>query len=170
MYRTATTMTAASRRLATLLALLGLAFGFTAVTVVSAQRPAQALCVASAFQGSWKNIDPTTRAMVRVDVSFTCNDVVLCDQNGNCTGGGSGHTMKAWGACSPSPCYWGSRTATSMTDGWLRAVYNFGFKTSTVWLKTYVYYGRTYLRVYVNNDFTVADGRTDYVTDEWMLK
>jgi hypothetical protein len=27
----------------------------------------------------------------------------------------------------------------------------------------------TYLRVWVNNDFTAADGRTDDITDEWFL-
>jgi hypothetical protein len=170
MHRTATALAAPSRRFAMLLALIGLAFGFTAVAVAAAPKPAQAICVASQFEGSWKNINPNTNAMTRVDISFTCNDVILCDQYGNCTGGGSGHTVKAWGKCHPTDCYWGSRVATSVSGGWLKAVYNFGFKTSTVWLKTYVYYGRTYLRVYVNNDFTPADGRTDYVTDEWMLK
>jgi hypothetical protein len=39
-----------------------------------------------------------------------------------------------------------------------------------VWVKTYVYSGITYLRVYVWTDFTAADGRTDYAIDEWMLK
>jgi hypothetical protein len=170
MYRTAVALPTPARRLLTLLALVGLAFGFTAVAELAAQRPAHAICVASPLEGSWKNVNPNTRAMTRVDVAFTCNDVVLCDQYGNCTGGGSGHSVKAWGACSPTDCFWGSRTAVSVSDGWLKAVYNFGFKTSTVWLKTYVYYGRTYLRVYVNNDFTAADGRADYVTDEWMLK
>jgi hypothetical protein len=76
----------------------------------------------------------------------------------------------AWGKCHPTDCYWGARTATYQSGGWIRAIYNFGFKTSYVWLKTYQYYGLTYLRVYVFNDFTAADGRTDYTTDEWMLK
>lgn len=37
-------------------------------------------------------------------------------------------------------------------------------------MKTYPRYGRTYLRVYVFTDFTPADGRKDYSSDEWMLK
>ena len=57
-----------------------------------------------------------------------------------------------------------------MGGGWIRSIYNFGFKTSHVWLKTYNYWGLTYLRVWVHNDFTPADGRTDYTTDEWMLR
>jgi hypothetical protein len=49
-------------------------------------------------------------------------------------------------------------------------MYYFGFKTSHVWLKTYVYYGRTYVRVWVYNDFASWDGRADYTTDEWFLR
>jgi hypothetical protein len=153
-----------------MLAIAALAVSFAAVSVTATAQPAHALCVATELPGSWHNINANTNAMTRVDVAFTCNDVILCDTNGNCSGGGSGYTVKAWGKCYPTDCYWGSRTAASAGDGWIRAVYDFGFKTSTVWLKTYSYYGRTYLRVYVYNDFTPADGRTDYVTDEWMLK
>ena len=53
---------------------------------------------------------------------------------------------------------------------WQRATYAFGFKTSYVWVKNYSYYGRTYLRVWVYNDFAPSDGRADYTTDEWFLK
>jgi hypothetical protein len=49
-------------------------------------------------------------------------------------------------------------------------MYYFGFKTSHVWLKTYVYYGRTYVRVWVYKDFASWDGRADYTTDEWFLR
>ena len=49
-------------------------------------------------------------------------------------------------------------------------IYNFGFASVHVWLKTYQYYGLTYLRVWTYTDFTPADGRTDYSTDEWMLQ
>jgi hypothetical protein len=157
-------------RLRTMLAVVFLALGFATVTAVATAKPAHALCVASQFQGSWHNINANTNAMTRVDVTFSCNDVILCDTNGHCSGGGSGHTVYAWGRCHPTDCYWGLRPASYITDGWIRAVYSFGFKTSYVWLKTYQYYGKTYLRVYVNNDFSAADGRTDYVTDEWFLK
>lgn len=158
------------KRLATMLAIVALAVGFSAVAVAADPKPAHAICVASQFQGNWKNINASTNAMTRVDTTFTCNDTVLCDQFGNCTTPGAAHTVNAWGKCHPTDCDWGSRAATSVSGGWLKAVYAFGFKTSTVWLKTYQYYGKTYLRVYVNNDFTPADGRADYVTDEWMLK
>jgi hypothetical protein len=57
-----------------------------------------------------------------------------------------------------------------MTDGWILTVHDFGFKRSEVWAKNYVFSGRTYLRLYVRNDFTAADGRADYTTDDWFLR
>jgi hypothetical protein len=120
--------------------------------------------------GDWHNIDSSTRAMARAVVDFTCNDVILCDQFGNCTGGDSYYSMRMFGKCTPTNCDWGRLRAYDMGDGWIRSIYNFGFKTSHVWLKTYSYYGLTYLRVWVHNDFAPWDGRTDYTTDEWMLR
>jgi hypothetical protein len=132
--------------------------------------PAQALCATQALQGDWHNTNPNTNAMTRAVVSFNCSDVRLCDINGVCTGGTSTFSTRVFGRCSPSDCDWGTRTATDMGGGWIRSIYSFGFKTSYVWLKTYDYYGLTYLRVWVHNDFTSADGRTDYTTDEWFLR
>jgi hypothetical protein len=120
--------------------------------------------------GSWHNINGATNAMTRAAVDYTCSDVILCDTSGHCTGGDSYYSMHMFGKCSPTDCDWGRRRATDMGGGWIESTYNFGFKTSYVWLKTYQYYGLTYLRVWVNNDFTAADGRTDYTTDEWMLR
>lgn len=153
-----------------MLAIVLMAIGVATVSVIATPTSAHAACINSPFQGNWKNIDANTRSMTRVSVSFTCNDTVLCDIHGHCTYPGTSHAVKAWGRCHPTDCYWGSRPATSLSGDWLKAVYNFGFKTSTVRLKTYEYYGKTYLRVYVNNDFTPSDGRADYTTDEWMLK
>jgi hypothetical protein len=150
------------------LLVVALLAGFLAVTAASAS-PASALCVADPLVGNWHNIDASTRSMTRASISFSCGDVVLCDTNGNCSGGQSSWAVSLWGKCSPTDCAWGSRPATKRSDGWLRTSYNHGFATRDVWLKTYSYYGRTYLRVYVYTDFTAADGRADYTTDEWML-
>jgi len=128
-----------------------------------------ALCT-SPMAGDWHNINSSTNAMTRVAVDFTCNDVILCDEYGNCSGGDSYYSMRPFGKCYPYDCNWGRLRAYDMGGGWIRSIYNFGFKTSHVWLKTYDYYGLTYLRVWVFNDFTPADGRTDYTTDEWMLR
>lgn len=131
---------------------------------------ASALCATQAMAGNWHNINPATRSLTKVDVGFVCGDVRLCDTNGNCTGGESYFTVRPFGKCSPTDCDWGTKRAATMSDGWQRAVYSYSWATKYVWVKTYVYSGITYLRVYTWTDFTAADGRTDYSTDEWMLK
>ena len=127
-------------------------------------------CAAQDLAGDWHNIDPATRSMRRAVVDFNCGDVILCDTRGHCTGGVSSFYMHMYGACYPTSCDWGRLQATDMGGGWIRSIYNFGFASVHVWLKTYQYYGLTYLRVWTYTDFTPADGRTDYTTDEWMLK
>ena len=134
-----------------------------------APRARASLCSAPMI-GDWHNINASTNAMTRALVSFTCNDVILCDTSGHCTGGDSYYSTQMFGKCSPTDCNWGRVRAYPQTDGWIKSTYNFGFKTSSVWLKTYSYYGLTYLRVWVYNDFTPSDGRTDYTTDEWFLR
>jgi hypothetical protein len=136
-----------------------------------ARRPlARAASCYAPLTGDWRNINSATTAMTRVVVDFTCGDVVLCDTSGHCTGGDSYYAMHPFGRCHPTDCDWGRLRATDMGGGWIESTYNFGFKTSSVWLKTYDYYGLTYLRVWVYNDFASWDGRTDYTTDEWMLR
>jgi len=152
-------------------ALLAIPLLGVATLAVAPSGNASALCAASPIQGNWHNTDATTRSMTRVDISQNCDDVRHCDADtGICTGGtGSSFTISAYGKCHPTDCAWGTRNLTDAGTGWYRAVYGFGFKTSSVWVKTYSYYGLTYLRVWVYNDFTPADGRADYTTDEWFL-
>ena len=141
------------RYLGSLVALALMALGLTAVGTTIAAAPAFALCVTSELQGNWHNIDPNTTGMSAVNVTFTCNDQRICDENGHCTGPDVFHSMDPFGRCHPTDCEWGWLRASNQADGWIEATYNFGFKTSYVWLKTYHFYGLTYLRVYVNNDF-----------------
>jgi hypothetical protein len=131
---------------------------------------ARASLCSAPMVGNWHNINGSTNAMTRALVDFDCQDVILCDTNGHCTGGDSSYYMRVFGKCSPTDCDWGRKRADDMGGGWIRSIYGFGFKTSYVWLKTYNYYGLTYLRVWVNNDFAWWDGRTDYITDEWFLR
>lgn len=158
------------RQLARLLAALFVAAATVVGVGLVTAAPAQALCASQPMTGSWHNIDASTRSITRTVVGFNCGDVVLCDSNGNCSGGQSYFTVHAYGKCPPTDCDWGVRRAYPMSDGWQRATYTSSYATRYFWVKTYAYYGRTYLRVYVNTDFTAADGRTDYVSDEWMLK
>jgi hypothetical protein len=129
-----------------------------------------ASCTTPTLEGDWRNINPSTNAMTRALVDFTCGGPRLCDIYGNCTGGESYYSTQMFGKCHPTDCAWGRVRAYEQYDGWIRSIYNFGFKTSHVWLKSYSYYGLTYLRVWVYNDFTTSDGRADYTTDEWMLR
>jgi hypothetical protein len=131
---------------------------------------ARASLCSAPLVGDWRNINSSTNAMTRALVTFTCGDVIHCDLNGNCTGGDSYYSTQMFGKCSPTDCAWGRVRAYPQYDGWIRSMYYFGFITSHVWLKTYSYYGRTYLRVWVYNDFAASDGRTDYTTDEWFLR
>jgi hypothetical protein len=150
------------------LLVISLLAGFVALT--AAAQPASALCAANPLTGSWHNINPDTRSMTRAQIDFNCGDVILCPVGGPCTGGQSTWTVSLWGKCHPTDCVWGPRPATLRSDGWLRTSYDHGFATVDVWLKTYQYWGLTYLRVWTYTDFTAADGRADYTTDEWMLK
>jgi hypothetical protein len=139
--------------------------------LAQARRPrAQAALCSAPIAGDWRNINSATNAMTRVVVDYTCSDVILCDIYGHCSGGDSYYSLHPYGKCSPTDCDWGRLRATDMGGGWIEATYNFGFKTSYVWVKTYQYYGLTYLRVWVYNDFASWDGRADYTTDEWMLR
>lgn len=152
-----------------LVATLFMAGAVAGIQFATAQ-PAYASCVADPLIGNWHNVDPATRSMTRIDIDFHCGDVILCDEDGNCTGGDSYFILHPYGKCHPTDCDWGARNSESMGGGWERAIYDFGFKKSHVWVKTYVSGGTTYLRVWVYNDFTPADGRTDYTTDERMVK
>jgi len=143
--------------------------------VIKAAKKKQAIahassCASQPLVGDWHNIDAGTRSMRRAVVDFDCGDVILCDTSGHCTGGVSRFFMHMYGACSPTSCDWGRLEAFPQYDGWIRSIYNFGFASTHVWLKTYQYYGLTYLRVWTYTDFTPQDGRTDYTTDEWMLR
>ncbi|MBO3095636.1 hypothetical protein [Cellulomonas dongxiuzhuiae] len=164
-----TSVHAPRRALLAFLALVLSLFGVAALSVSTAQ-PAHALCATPPLMGDWHNIDPGTRSVRQVTVGFHCGDQVLCDTDGNCTGGESYFTLRGYGACTPTACDWGSRRAQDMGDGWLRATYTYSWATKYLWVKTYGYYGSTYLRIYTWTDFTAADGRADYATDEWALK
>ena len=134
--------------------------------------PAHALCITPPLtdqHGSWRNLDAGTRSVTRVQVNNQCSDLRTCDQNGVCTWNG-GYFVRVFGRCHPTDCDWGEVKATRMADGWILATYVKSWATKHVWLKTYSFGGVVHLRVYVRTDFTDADGRTDYTTDEWFVR
>jgi hypothetical protein len=151
-------------------AVMSITAGMFAVIVTTfTAAPAQALCSGtSPATGSWHNIDPNTNSVTRVELDWGCADHEVCDTSGNCSSPAG--TIRVFGRCHPSDCDWGSRTTYAMDGGWEKATYRYDWATKYVWVRPYQYYGRTYLRVWVNTDFTAADGRQDYITDVWMLK
>lgn len=150
---------------AAVLVLVGTVFAL----MITAAAPAEALCAESDLDGHWENIDSDTRSITQVDIA-TCQPKTVCDDDGVCrTTHGAATYMNPYGACSPTDCDWGREEAEHKHDGWIRTVHDFGFKTSYVWAKTYEFSGRTYLRVWTYNDFTDADGRDDYTTNDWLL-
>lgn len=162
--RTARSFTAAS-----LAAVVLPALAFAAVGTTLAAAPAHALCSGtSPATGTWHNIDPNTNSITRVVVDWGCADQALCPVGGSCVYPAG--SIRTFGRCHPTDCDWGTRTTYAESGGWERARYSHSWATKDVWIKPYSYYGRTYLRVWVNTDFTAADGRQDYVTDVWMLK
>ncbi|MFT4217332.1 MAG: hypothetical protein QM619_09145 [Micropruina sp.] len=164
------TLTSTSHRLTRLLVALVIALAGVVGTSAASAGTASALCASQPMVGNWYSTDPNTRSLTRVNVGFVCGDVRLCDTSGHCTGGESYFTLRPFGKCSPTDCDWGTKQATAMGDGWQRAIYTHSWSTKYVWVKTYVFGSTTYLRVYTFTDFTAADGRTDYTTDQWMLK
>ena len=160
------------RRAASLLAVTTLALGLTVAVNVATAEPAHALCASRPIIGNWYNLAESP-SMSRVEIRLICEDVRYCDQFGNCTEPDTHYEIRAWGRCHPTDCDWGIQRLTVMgpdSTSWSRAIYPFGFKTSYVWVRTAEWLGVTWLNVLVSNDFTPADGRQDYTTDEWMLK
>jgi hypothetical protein len=125
----------------------------------------------SAMEGTWRNINPNTPGITRVDLTVAgCGDADFCDvETGICTTQPTTYTIGVYGKCHPTDCDWGARTTTDMGGSWHRAIYRQAWATDYVWVKAYDYHGRTRLRVRVHTDFTDADGRTDYTSDERML-
>jgi hypothetical protein len=135
----------------------------TGVSIATEAAHVSALCAAVPEEGNWRNINAATNGVTRAEIHLVqCGDQVL-----NGVRQPTLYGVRLFGKCWPSDCNWGQVNGQYDSSGWLRATYSFGFKTSYVWARTYVYYGLTYLRVYVWNDF--HDGRVDYANDDWYL-
>jgi hypothetical protein len=132
--------------------------------------PARVICTSSPLEGSWNNLDPTSRSLARVQIQLLCSDVVFCDPSGHCTGGDTYLRVRPWGRCRPTNCDWGWRRLTHLNSGWERAVYQYSWSTKHVYLRLERRGFRRLLHVRVWTDFTAADGRTDYWSDDRFRK
>ncbi len=147
------------RSLFVMLAILGLIAG-----ILLTGSSVQALCLQPEEEGHWKNYDPDTRGITKVQVRFVCQDQVL---NGQLYPPGPPYYVHLWGSCHPTDCDWGEVGAYKDSNGWIRTTYNQGFATRYVWVKAYTGYTIDWLRVYIWTDFKDPN-RKDYAMNHWF--
>jgi hypothetical protein len=70
---------------------------YKAPSHVSEAGAAPATVSAASLIGTWKNVDPSTKDIVQVVIASS----------------GSGISVTLYGACSPTPCNWGSVSGTA---------------------------------------------------------
>jgi hypothetical protein len=111
----------------------------------------------AAIVGTWNACDAATRNLVRVVIAAS----------------GSGITVHAFGACTPTPCDWGSVPGLAYAENVsasaaiaFSAHYKFSFKETIL---TGVLDSGS-LRVETFNHFTDGSGRSDYYTRGYFCK
>jgi hypothetical protein len=145
------------------------------LALVSVPRASHSQCVPPFEQGTWVNIDAATRGITKVEIDFSCNDVIRCsvDANGNetCDPLPPPYSLHLWGKCAPTDCDWGSADGNDHwvgTTKWVYSFYNQGFAQRYVYVKpSVVHPGALFLWMYTH--FTGA-GRSDYVFTGWYHK
>jgi hypothetical protein len=133
---------------------------------------ALAQCSAPFEQGKWINNDSATRGITRIEVTFSCNDQVLCgvDENGKvtCSTPGAPFRLHLWGKCHPSDCDWNEVGAQRIPAGHIYAFYDQGFAKRYVYAKMSIYRpGQLWL--YIWTDFT-DPARPDYASNNWFRR
>jgi hypothetical protein len=106
----------------------------------------------SAFIGAWKNVDPNTRSLVEIDI----------------TGTATGLTVHPWGACSPTPCDWGSQMVTvPLGASAFDVFWDQGFATVNQHYQLNV---DGTLTVSMFTHFTDNSGRSDYTSTDQLAE
>ena len=122
-----------------------------------AARPAVKQCLAQSEDAIWKNVDPNTRGVPRIQLRFVCQDQII---NGQLYPPGPPWYIHVWGKCHPTNCDWGEVGAQRLSTGWVFGQYNQGYARRYVYAKmSVVHPGQLY--VYIWTDFT-SPTRSDY--------
>lgn len=131
---------------------------------VGTPEPASALCIKQQEEGKWKNADPNTRSITRVELRFVCQDQIL---NGQPYPPGPPWYMHLFGKCHPTDCDWGEIGAQRLGSGHIYAVYQQGFATRYVYAKMSQYQPGK-LWIYIHTDFADPN-RADYTSQNWFI-
>jgi hypothetical protein len=96
----------------------------------------------------------------------------LCDENGNCSVGRTGHLIQVFGACHPTSCDWGWADANFNTSTRvLTAGYDHGFATRRLSARIITFGPRAgQLRLFWSTHFTDGSGRADYSRVEYFRR
>jgi hypothetical protein len=128
-------------------------------SVVSAQ------CLVQPEAGNWRNADPATRSLTRIELRFTCQDQIL---NGEPYPPGPPWHIHVFGKCHPTDCDWGEVGAERLSSGHIFGRYNQGFARRYVYARM-SQYRPGQLWVYAYTDFADPN-RPDYDVHNWFIK
>ncbi|UCH80852.1 MAG: putative metal-binding motif-containing protein [Nitrospiraceae bacterium] len=103
-------------------------------------------CIDTNFIGTWINNDPYTGGTSRIIIGQS----------------GSNMTVHGFGACTPTDCDWGTVTVPYTGNPFV-AVYEFGFKTTTLTIKLL-----SIDSLHVHSVHIYHDGRPNYTDDEYF--
>jgi hypothetical protein len=152
----------ALRWLALIIALTMAGFGFRAA---ASSRVMGRLCVQPQEEGSWRNSDPNTRSLTRIDLRFVCQDQIL---NGEPYPPGSPWYVHIFGKCSPTDCDWAEVGADNLNSGHIYAFHNQGFARRHVYARMSQYRpGQLWVWTWTN--FTDPN-RSDYGVHNWFIR
>lgn len=136
-----------------------------AIAVAAAPVDARAQCLVQKEAGNWRNADPATRSLTRIQLRFTCQDQIL---NGEPYPPGPPWHIHVFGKCHPTDCDWGEVGAERLSSGHIFGRYDQGFARRYVYARM-SQYRPGQLWVYTYTDFADPN-RPDYDVHNWFIK
>jgi hypothetical protein len=144
---------------------LPLLVAVSVVAITAGATRSAILCLTPQEEGAWRNADPNTRSLTRVNLRFTCQDQIL---NGEPYPPGPAWHIHVWGKCHPSDCDWGEVGAERLSNDKIYGHYNQGFARRYVYARM-SQYRPGQLWVYTWTNFTSSD-RQDYGSHNWYVR